>query len=65
MIKISFLIFPLFSMVMVFSSCSENDFRLPATELDSVIIDSLLSDYDLDDDRSILKKLLIIYFTHN
>ena len=65
MIKISFLIFPLFSMVMVFSSCGEKDLGSPVTEVDSVIIDSLLSDYDLDDDRSILKKLLIIYFTHN
>jgi len=47
--KITFAILPLFSMVMVFSSCGEKDLGSPVTEVDSVIIDSLLSDYDLGD----------------
>ena len=49
MIKIQSLLIPLFSMVMVFGSCGEKDLGSPVTEVDSVIIDSLLSDYDLDD----------------
>ena len=45
--KITFVLLPLFSMVVVFTSCGEIDLRSPITEVDSGIIDSLLSDYDL------------------
>ena len=45
--KITFVLLPLFSMVLVFTSCGEIDLRSPITEVDSGIIDSLLSDYDL------------------
>ena len=48
MIKIPSLLILLFSMVMVIGSCGEKDLGSPVTEVDSVIIDSLLSDYDLD-----------------
>ena len=48
MIKIPALLIPLFSMVMVFGSCGEKDLGSPVTEVDSAIIDSLFSDYDLD-----------------
>ena len=45
--KITFVILPLFSIVVVFTSCGEKDLGSPITEVDSGIIDSLLSDYDL------------------
>ncbi len=47
MIKIPSLLILLFSMVMVIGSCGEKDLGSPITEVDSGIIDSLLSDYDL------------------
>ncbi|MEO2185092.1 MAG: serine hydrolase, partial [bacterium] len=47
--KITFVILPLFSIVVVFTSCGEKDLGSPITEVDSGIIDSLLSDYDLVD----------------
>ena len=49
MIKIPSLLILLFSMVMVIGSCGEKDLGSPVTEADSAIIDSLFSDYDLDD----------------
>ena len=45
--KITFVLLPLFSMVVVFTSCGEKDLGSPITQVDSGIIDSLLSDYDL------------------
>ena len=47
--KIKFVILPLFSMVVVLTSCGEKDLRSPIIEVDSGIIDSLFSDYDLGD----------------
>ena len=45
--KITFVLLPLFLIVVVFTSCGEKDLGSPITEVDSGIIDSLLSDYDL------------------
>ena len=47
--KIKFVILPLFSMVVVLTSCGEKDLGSPIIEVDSGIIDSLFSDYDLGD----------------
>ena len=67
MIKIPALLIPLFSMVMVFGSCGEKDLGSPVTEADSAIIDSLFSDYDLDDGPGaavmIIKEGVILFST--
>ena len=47
--KITFVILPLFPIVVVFTSCGEKDLGSPIIEVDSGIIDSLFSDYDLGD----------------
>jgi len=49
MIKIPSFLILLFSMVMFIDSCGEKDLGSPVTKADSAIIDSLFSDYNLDD----------------